>query len=195
MARLRGWMIRRSIGCATGLVDELPVAKLLDVGCGDGRFTAHLVNRNPGMSAVAIDNAEPHLLDSWRRLAGPRLRFEIADVYQLPFEDNSFGMVTAFAVLQHLEDPHLALREIRRVCRGWLVATVPWEPWEPASKMARRVKGPRPGTTPKQIHHWTRRGFHQLLEPHGRIDELRGSTVWSLARVRLDQHAHGATAS
>ncbi len=51
------------------------------------------------------------------------VRFETADVHALPFPDDSFDVVHAHQVLQHVADPVQALREMRRVCRpGGVVA-------------------------------------------------------------------------
>jgi SAM-dependent methyltransferase len=185
---LLGKLVERFTRCAMSLVDEVPISTLLDIGCGDGKITAHMVSRNQGMRATAIDDGSHELRASWEQLSSPRLRFEAADVYCLPFEDSSFGMVTAFEVLEHLEDPHLALREIRRVCRGWLVATVPWEPWWRIGNVACRRYVRSCGNTPGHVQHWTRRGYRKLLEPHGQIERCYGSSMWSLARVRLHDH-------
>jgi SAM-dependent methyltransferase len=48
-------------------------------------------------------------------------------ILELPFEDNSFDMVCAFDVIEHVEDDRLAARELMRVCKpkGDLVVTVP----------------------------------------------------------------------
>ena len=45
------------------------------------------------------------------------MRFDVGDVYALPFEDASFDAAFCHAVLQHLADPLAALREIRRVMK------------------------------------------------------------------------------
>ena len=51
------------------------------------------------------------------------MAFTVGDVYQLDFPDDSFDVVHAHQLLQHLTDPVAALREMRRVCRpGGLVA-------------------------------------------------------------------------
>ena len=105
----------------------------------------------------------------------------------LPFPDSSFQIVTAFELLEHLDDPETALREIRRVCNGWLVASVPWEPWWRAGNLAHGRYMRELGNTPGHVNHWTRAGFRRLLEPHGYVDHLETSPVWSLARVRLSR--------
>ena len=49
--------------------------------------------------------------------------FEVADLFALPFADDSFDVVHAHQVLQHVAEPVAALVEMRRVCRpGGLVA-------------------------------------------------------------------------
>ena len=45
------------------------------------------------------------------------VRFEVADVYRLPFADGSFDAVFAHVVLMHLREPVRALKEMRRVLR------------------------------------------------------------------------------
>jgi SAM-dependent methyltransferase len=99
---------------------------LLDVGCGPGTITADLAVRvAPGrVTAVELTGAA---LDLARAEAAHRavttVDFAIADVHALGFADDTFDVVHAHQVLQHLADPVRALREMRRVCRpGGLVA-------------------------------------------------------------------------
>ncbi len=50
-------------------------------------------------------------------MASSNVRFATGDVYALDFDDASFDVVHAHQVLQHLQDPVAALRELRRVLR------------------------------------------------------------------------------
>jgi SAM-dependent methyltransferase len=93
---------------------------LLDIGCGPGNITLDLAARvRPGRT-VGID-AAPAAIDAANAEARERgvtdVDFDVADVYALPFDDDSFDVVHAHQVLQHLTDPVAALREMRRVCR------------------------------------------------------------------------------
>ena len=56
-------------------------------------------------------------------------RFEVADVYRLPFADGSFDAVFAHAVLMHLREPVRALVEVRRVLRPSGIAGVRDSDW------------------------------------------------------------------
>src|SRR5215469_11138233 len=102
------------------------VAHVLDVGCGPGTISADLAARVPRGRVVAIDAAADILVaarQEAQRQGRSNLSFEVGDVYALAFDDNSFDVVHAHQVLQHLTDPVAGLREMRRVCRpGGLVA-------------------------------------------------------------------------
>lgn len=52
----------------------------------------------------------------------------VGSVYQLPFADHEFGMVLCMSVLEHLEDPVKAVREMRRVLKpeGRIIVSVPF---------------------------------------------------------------------
>ena len=111
--------------CAAFLLPHLkPDAVVLDIGCGPGTITAGLARRagrTVGLdkSADMVEAARSHAAD----LGLHNAAFEEGSVYELPWDDNSFDVVYAHQVLQHLSEPVGALREARRVLRpGGLVA-------------------------------------------------------------------------
>src|SRR5579875_2931834 len=97
-----------------------PGLALLDVGCGPGSITADLAALVAPGPVTAVDTAASSLAEA-RRTAEARglgnLTFAVADVHGLGCADDSFDVVHAHQVLQHVTDPVAALREMRRVCR------------------------------------------------------------------------------
>jgi SAM-dependent methyltransferase len=94
--------------------------RLLDVGCGPGTITVDLAARiSPGV-VLGIDR-EPAVISEAARLldqgAPSNVEFKTGDSYSLEFDDQSFDVVHAHQVLQHLTDPVAALVEMRRVLR------------------------------------------------------------------------------
>ncbi|MFD7446042.1 methyltransferase domain-containing protein [Streptomyces sp. NPDC059909] len=124
---LRSHRWRTAANSAAYLVPELrPGMALLDVGCGPGTITADLAALVAPGAVTAVD-AAASVLDDAREAVTERgldnVRFAVADVHALDFPDDSFDVVHAHQVLQHVGDPVQALREMRRVCRpGGVVA-------------------------------------------------------------------------
>lgn len=108
------------------LGDLRPHVDVLDIGCGPGTITLDFAERVAPGRVHGVDSA-PDPLELARDHAGqrgvPNATFRCADVYALPYEADSFDVVHAHQVLQHLTSPVTALREMTRVCRpGGIVA-------------------------------------------------------------------------
>ncbi len=100
---------------------EVPSGRHLDVGCGNGVVMKALRNDHPGVSSVGTDFSLAAL--GQMRQASVCL----ADARRLPFPSNTFDLVTACEVLEHILEFDAALDEMVRVCkpRGVLVLSVP----------------------------------------------------------------------
>ena len=103
-----------------------PGVSLLDVGCGPGTITADLAARiAPGrVTAIELTGAALDLARAEAESRGQsNISFVTSDVHALDFPDDTFDVVHAHQVLQHVGDPVQALRELRRVCApGGVVA-------------------------------------------------------------------------
>ena len=86
-------------------------SKILEVGCGTGRFLKFLENSGY-TNLYGVDQAEEML-----KVAGKKCHATLqrGDAYVLPFKNNSFDVVFAFRVLSHLEKPENAINEMLRV--------------------------------------------------------------------------------
>ena len=101
-----------------------PSTRLLDVGAGPGTITVDFAGLVARVTATEIDE---NALALSRGLAESRgvanIDFSVEDVHALSFADDSFDVVHAHQVLQHVGDPVQALREMRRVTvTGGIVA-------------------------------------------------------------------------
>lgn len=118
---LRSHLTRTVENSAAYLIERLrPGVEVLDVGCGPGTITADIAERVAPGTVIGIDNA-PEILDTARATARDRgvenVRFEIGDVHAIDAAPETYDVVHAHQVLQHLADPVGALVEMRRVCR------------------------------------------------------------------------------
>ena len=124
---LRGHRVRTAENSAGYLLPHLrPGLSVLDVGCGPGTITVDLAARVAPGRVTAIEMTED-ALDLARTEAQTRgqsnIDFVTSDVHALDLPDDTFDIVHAHQVLQHVADPVQALREMRRVCKpGGIVA-------------------------------------------------------------------------
>src|SRR4051812_39755068 len=99
---------------------------VLDVGCGPATITADFATLVTPARVVAMEVDEGALEVARTEIVRRGLTnvdFVIGDVNALEFADDSFDVVHAHQVLQHLSDPVGALREMRRVTRpGGVIA-------------------------------------------------------------------------
>ena len=118
-----------------------PGTTVLDLGCGPGTITADIGARVAPGHVLGIDASADVVADAQRGAgAGANVEFAVGDIYALDIADETFDVVHAHQVLQHLPDPVSALREMKRVCKpGGFVAArdsdyaaFRWYPDEPA---------------------------------------------------------------
>ena len=135
---------RRRFEVATGdSWDGTPYPTALELGCGTGFFLLNLVSAgviaehggavtdiSPGMVKVAQRNAEG---------LGYTVEGRVADAESLPFDDDSFDLVVGHAVLHHIPDVELSLREVLRVLKPGGRFVFAGEPTKYGDVVARRL--------------------------------------------------------
>jgi ubiquinone/menaquinone biosynthesis C-methylase UbiE len=163
-----------------------PKDSVLDLGCGAGTFTVDLARR--GIEVVGADVAEAALARARARSSNLDLRLVPFDG-PLPFEDNSFTLVWASEVIEHVADTARWLSEVRRVLqpRGRLLLTTP------SHDRLRVVLGGIERYSPPlgdHLHLYTRRSLAQVLGEFGFADvRVRRAGGLPLARRLLLAHA------
>lgn len=152
-------------------------ARVLDVGCGNGRLLATFLQRNQFESYMGVDASENVIAEArrlWMKRGNPDLRvqFECASVTDLFFPGHSFSHVFCVAMLHHIPKPLqlTALAELRRVMSddGCLFVTV----WNLYQKKYRKYFAESVG---RAIFTFGEFGFRDLFIPWGEVRAGRAS--------------------
>jgi ubiquinone/menaquinone biosynthesis C-methylase UbiE len=164
------------------VLDGVAPTRILEVGIGEGEVASRVGERFPDAPLVGLDLPSDELAQDWRT-RGVSACF--GDVARLPFPDATFDLVLAIEVLEHVDDPSAALREIRRVATRDVVLSVPDEPLWRVANMARGKYLGAFGNTPGHIQHWSTRAFVRLVRRHAQVIEVHSPMPWTLVHARL----------
>lgn len=99
-------------GAPLPLPDLPPGARVLDLGCGNGKHLMPMKSR--GWKVVGIDSAEEAV-----RICQEREDLIVGDACSLPFNNGTFDAVIGIHILGHLPERlrHLLIHEVRRILR------------------------------------------------------------------------------
>ena len=153
---------------------------LLDAGCGEGFVAGQIKRKWPCWKITGIDGAKEAILLAKQLHAD--IDFRIGNLYGIAFPDKAFDVVVCSEVLEHLEKPENALKELQRVTKSVLLLTVPNEPWFRLGNLFSFHNVQRLGDPVDHINHWSFSGFQQFTT--GVLDdfscEYELSFPWSI---------------
>jgi 2-polyprenyl-3-methyl-5-hydroxy-6-metoxy-1,4-benzoquinol methylase len=151
--------------------------RVLDVGCGEGRFATELLRA--GREVVGVEVADEPLRRA--RAIEPALDLRlVAPDGPLPVEDSSFDVVWAGEVIEHVADTTRWLSELRRVLRsgGTLLLSTPAHDLLLRLRLALSGRAFAEHFDPRSDHlrFYTRQGLRGLLADFGFHEiEIRGA--------------------
>lgn len=173
------WLLSNFHNIILNMIKESNTNNLLDIGCGEGYTTNTIKNKFPNIKITAREYDYETVLKS--NIIHNNLNIKKGDIYNLKFKDNFFDMVLSSEVLEHLEQPNLAIKECKRVSKKYCLYSVPNEPWWRIVNMMRLAYLPRFGNTPGHINHWTKTGLKKMLKKHFKHVVVKRAILWNVA--------------
>lgn len=160
--------------------------KILDAGCGEGFISEQIYNSAKNAEITAVDISE-EAIEYAKKHQNPHIDFTVGDIFNLPYQDNSFDIVCAFEVLEHLQTPEKALNELNRLAKKFIILSVPNEPFFCLGNILSGKNIKRLGNPSDHINHYTLFGFKKFIEKnlHNKYDVIIvNCLVWTLAIVK-----------
>ncbi len=186
-----------------------PARRLLDVGCGTGRFAVFAAERL-GARVWGVDPSA-EMLDQARRRGGRGVGWKHAAAERLPFKNGWFDAAHAHLVMHLVDDVGAALAEIARVLGtgGRLVVgsfrpehldRFHLNPYFPTLAGIDRARFPDPAPLSAAIaeagfHDVAERGLHQQVElaPEAVLERVRGRYISTLHLLDKREYEDGLT--
>ena len=177
-----------AVKCQRGHSDEWHV-RILDAGCGEGFISGLLYSNLKTVEIIGLEYTTEALQMAQRM--NPNLTFIQGNIFEMPFESQSFDIVLCTEVLEHLPNPDAALAELLRVTGETLIITVPHEPWFCMGNMLALKNVTRFGNPIDHINHWTFDGFCTFLRDSSQVEwQFDKSFPWTIAHYRKQCTRH-----
>ena len=159
---------------------------ILDLGCGEGITLERMRERMPKRNIIGIDCMRENINICLRH----GLPARIGNVYDLEMDDESIDAVLLMEVIEHLEKPHLALEQIRRILRprGKVIIVFPNDRIFKIARVS-TLKFREASYDPGHVKQWTHLEIENLLLQHGFSVVHRKSIPFFLWPISL----HGVT--
>lgn len=169
-------------GFSAALLELMPPRprRVLEVGCGEGGQLRKVAQLAPVAELFGFDLPSDSLAARWEGLAAS---MAVGTAEALPYPDDTFDVVLALEVLEHVVDPDAVLAEIARVASGAVVLSVPWEPVWRLGNLARGRYVGALGNTPGHVQHFGRRSFQAMVARHLPVTAMRRPFPWTFVRA------------
>lgn len=152
-------------------IKALAPGQVLDFGCGECFFWQEMQHRDVCMrNLTGIDMREDALIKAKSLL--PECRFINQDILTWQTSER-FDLVVASQVLEHLPSPKKFLEKLVSLTRGYLLLSVPWEPFFRLSNLLRGRDLLRFGNHPEHINQWGVRTFARFVSSQAEIITFR----------------------
>jgi ubiquinone/menaquinone biosynthesis C-methylase UbiE len=163
-------------------VKQLHPTSILDVGAGEG-FTLEMFRKNKiGRKLEGIEYMDDAL--KLAKKMHPQVIIKKGDIYKLPYKANSFDIVICTEVLEHLEAPEKALKELKRVAKKYLILSVPNEPFFTIQRILRGKNVLKLGAHPEHLQHWTPSAFQKFVNKQLQIYDFKTPLPWTMITAK-----------
>jgi ubiquinone/menaquinone biosynthesis C-methylase UbiE len=158
-------------------IKKINPSSVLDVGAGEG-FTLEMIRKNNICKQLEGIEYVDEAIVLGKKLH-PKVKIKKGDIYALPYKDNSFDLIICTEVLEHLEDPDKALRELKRVSRKYVLLSVPNEPFFTFQRLIRGKNILHFGAHPEHIQHWSTGAFQKVVAKQLTIASIKTPLPWT----------------
>ena len=164
-----------------GLVNKVKPKSINEIGCGEGYWVIKwsgkgILTKGSDFSEqvieIAKENAKSQRVD-------PDL-FSVKNIYELEEGKENADLIVCCEVLEHLDDPKLALQSLEKIVDHYLIISVPREPIWRFLNLLRGKYIKDLGNTPGHLQHWSSAKLVDLVSNYFEIIEVKKPFPWTM---------------
>jgi|SRR5690606_32007580 len=152
---------------------------ITECGCGQGHVNRHLENLFPKAQVKGLDIDEPDVRIANKNKSRQDTQLYIKSIYDIDAQEQA-DLVVCCEVLEHLENPHLALQKMAALNANYYLFSVPREPlWRILNFMRGKYMKDW-GNTPDHRNHWSSRGFINFVNQELDVVAFNKPLPWTM---------------
>jgi len=163
-------------------IKQLHPESILDVGAGEG-FTLEAIRLQKIAKKIEGIEYTDEAIALGKKLH-PQVTIKKGNIYELPYKPNSFDIVLCTEVMEHLENPEEALKELKRVSKKYLILSVPNEPLFTIQRIIRGKNIRKLGAHPEHIQHWSQGAFEKFVGSQLEIVDAKTPLPWTMVTAK-----------
>lgn len=158
---------------------DTPIRTVVECGCGQGHVNRHLESLLPQaqVSGFDIDPPDVEIANSQKINAATHLY--VKSIYDIDSQEKA-DLVVCCEVLEHLENPHLALKKMAALKSDYYLFSVPREPIWRILNLLRGKYIKDWGNTPDHRNHWSSRKFKAFVNQELEVVSIKKPLPWTM---------------
>ena len=161
------------------LTDKKSISTMTECGCGKGQVTQFIARQLQCQKINAFDISQADIMESIESNQLDYIHFYQNSIYEIG-ENEKADLIVCCEVLEHLENPQLALEKMAELKGSYYLFSVPNEPiWRILNFI--RGKYMRDwGNTPDHRNHWSTKKFTSFVTQFFDVIEVRKPLPWTM---------------
>jgi SAM-dependent methyltransferase len=186
-------LIRRFLDHLCTRIVEIHPSTVIDLGCGEGVVAGEVRGVLPEVRYLGIDASGEAIRAA--RVSNPDLDFRQGDILDGHPEDAAAELALCLEVLEHLDDPSVALERIAAVTSDAAIVSVPWEPYFQLGSLLRGRYLKTWGNHPEHVQSFSPPSLRDLVARHFPCVDIDTCFPWLIAVARKRSAADRPPAS
>lgn len=160
-------------------LQDIIFTDIYEAGCGEGYVTAHIGNYYGNGGVLHASDISEECIEKAKKQC-PQAEFIAGSIYEIKKPSNSYDLVIACEVLEHLDEPAIAMNELLRLSKKYVLVSVPNEPIWRICNVLRGKYLFHLGNTPGHIKHWSASSFFRFVGTHCKVLKQENPLPWTM---------------
>lgn len=185
-------LVQNFMETVLSLAGKTGAKEIHEVGCGEGQLCGMLVKAGYDVRGCDISDSSLAVAQAEAARSGLDITFRKASVYELNAEHDAAELVVCCEVLEHLDNPELALNVLSKLAHPYIILSVPREPLWRFLNVLRGKYLSGWGNTPDHVQHWSTHQFVHFVEKYLDVVEVRKPIPWTvlLCKAKNQSNMH-----